>query len=460
MTSVDEPKPPSGLVAGKYRVTRLLGRGGMGTVWEGVYDHLGTRVAIKFIDAEHASSDDVRQRFVNEARAAARLRSKHVVQVYDQGVGDDGRPYIVMEFLGGEPLDDRLEREGRLPPQEMARIALHVCRALSKAHESGIVHRDLKPENIFLVHDEEDHTDIAKVVDFGIAKFTDKATAGSSSTRTGAVLGTPQFMSPEQARGLRSVDHRTDLWSVGVIVYRALVGELPFKGEAVGDLLVNICTAEVPVPSSIARDVPARFDEWARRALAREPGERFQSAAELYDALAEVCGADTRFGVAVASSRQAPVVVRETRAKAAVTASPMSTTPVPPVRSRRASAAVLGGLFVVVAGVAVAGARAVMHSGVEPSAEGLSPRASSLPPASATPLAASGSAPAVAPVVSAAPTPSSAPSAEHDETGTANAAPAAKRRPRAGAPPAEPRPSGGSEKPAHKPSRPPDLLGY
>src|SRR3954471_14976043 len=128
MTSVDEPKPPSGLVAGKYRVTRLLGRGGMGTVWEGVYDHLGTRVAIKFIDAEHASSDDVRQRFVNEARAAARLRSKHVVQVYDQGVGDDGRPYIVMEFLGGEPLDDRLEREGRLPPQEMARIALHVCR--------------------------------------------------------------------------------------------------------------------------------------------------------------------------------------------------------------------------------------------------------------------------------------------------------------------------------------------
>jgi len=186
MTSVEDPKPPSGLIAGKYCVTRLLGQGGMGTVWEGVHDQLGTRVAIKFIDAEHASSDDVRQRFVNEARAAARLRSKHVVQVYDQGVGDDGRPYIVMEFLDGEPLDHRLDREGRLPPQEIARIALHVCRALSKAHESGIVHRDLKPENIFLVHDEEDHTDIAKVVDFGIAKFTDKAASGSSSTRTSA----------------------------------------------------------------------------------------------------------------------------------------------------------------------------------------------------------------------------------------------------------------------------------
>jgi predicted Ser/Thr protein kinase len=457
MTSVDDPKPPSGLVAGKYRVTRLLGRGGMGTVWEGLYDHLGTRVAIKFIDAEHASSDDVRQRFVNEARAAARLRSKHVVQVYDQGVGDDGRPYIVMEFLGGEPLDDRLEREGRLPPREIARITLHVCRALSKAHESGIVHRDLKPENIFLVYDEEDHTDIAKVVDFGIAKFTDKAASGSSSTRTGAVLGTPQFMSPEQARGLRSVDHRTDLWSLGVIVYRALVGELPFKGEAVGDLLVNICTADAPVPSSIANDVPARFDEWIRRALAREPGDRFQSAPELCDALADVCGADTRFGVA-ASGRQAPVVVRETTARAAVTASPLSTTPVPAVRSRRPSVALLGGLFVVVVGAAVAGARAVMHSGIEPAAEARTPRASGLPPASATPLAASGALPLVAPVVSALPAPSAAASAEHE--GTSSAVPAAKRRPRAGAPPVEPKPSEPSEKKGHKPSRPPDLLGY
>src|SRR5690242_13474006 len=202
MTTAEDPKPPPGLVAGKYRLTRLLGRGGMGAVWEGVHEHLGTRVAVKFIDSEHAGSDDVRQRFVNEARAAARLRSKHVVQIYDQGVGDDGRPYIVMEFLAGEPLDSRLERQGRLSPEETARIVLHVCRALAKAHESGIVHRDLKPENVFLVHDDEDVTDVAKVVDFGIAKFTDPTSSGSSSTRTGAVLGTPQYMSPEQARGL------------------------------------------------------------------------------------------------------------------------------------------------------------------------------------------------------------------------------------------------------------------
>src|ERR1041384_6515628 len=135
---------PTKTVAGKYRLTRLLGKGGMGSVWEGVHESLGTRVAVKFIDTDYASSDEIRQRFVNEAKAAARLRSKHVVQVYDQGVGDDGRPYIVMEFLAGETLDDKLEREGKLPPRELARIALHVYRALAKAHESGIVHRDLK----------------------------------------------------------------------------------------------------------------------------------------------------------------------------------------------------------------------------------------------------------------------------------------------------------------------------
>src|SRR5438477_3778915 len=145
MSESEDLTPPPGLVAGKYRLTRLLGRGGMGTVWEGVHESLGTRVAVKFIDSEHAASDDIRHRFVNEAKAAARLRSKHVVQVYDQGVGDDGKPYIVMEFLEGEPLDRRLDRLGRLSIEETAKIVLHVCRALAKAHEARIVHRDLKP---------------------------------------------------------------------------------------------------------------------------------------------------------------------------------------------------------------------------------------------------------------------------------------------------------------------------
>jgi serine/threonine protein kinase len=452
MTEPEELEPPQGPIAGKYRLTRLLGRGGMGTVWEGVHEQLGTRVAVKFIDAEHAASEDVRQRFVNEARAAARLRSKHVVQVYDQGVGHDGRPYIVMEFLAGEPLDSRLDREGRLAPAEVARIVLHVSRALAKAHESGIVHRDLKPENVFLVHDDEDHTVVAKVVDFGIAKFTDPSGPGSSSTRTGAVLGTPQYMSPEQARGLRTVDHRTDLWSLGIIVYRAIVGELPFKGEAVGDLLVNICTSEPPLPSRLAPDVPAGFDAWVKRALAREPASRFQSAAELTDTFSALAGVDARLGVAP-SSREARVVVRESAAKPAVTASALSTTSVPTTRASRPKAVTLALLFVLVTGGVVFGARALLRPvGTVPAAERTAEPAR---PAASMEAAVVPAAPlpAVTPVVSAGPAPPNV-----REAAPVASAPAsgARRRPR-GAAPGETKPG---EKTPHPPHASGDLLGY
>jgi serine/threonine-protein kinase len=290
MTTASEADVPQELVAGKYRLVRLLGRGGMGSVWEGTHTSLGTRVAVKFIEAEYAGSAEARQRFENEARAAATLRSKHVVQVYDHGVTPAGNPFIVMEFLGGEPLDKRLDRVGRLPPQEVSRIIQHVCRALAKAHEAGIVHRDLKPENVFLVWDDDDSMDIAKVVDFGIAKFTDKSMGVSSSTRTGSVLGTPFYMSPEQARGLRSVDYRSDLWSVGVIAFRCITGRLPFEGEAIGDLLVKICTAPLPVPSQWAPGIPPGFDDWFVRALNRDPAGRFNTAPELAEALAVACG--------------------------------------------------------------------------------------------------------------------------------------------------------------------------
>ena len=297
-----DPPVPQGLVAGKFRLTRLLGRGGMGAVWEGTHATLGSRVAVKFIDAEYAESPEARSRFENEARAAARLRSKHVVEVYDHGVSEDGRPFIVMEFLDGEPLDKRLDRVGRLTPKDTAHIVLQVCRGLTKAHAAGIVHRDLKPENVFLVWDEEEGTDVAKVVDFGIAKFSDKSMGSSSATRTGSVLGTPHYMSPEQARGLRSVDSRSDLWSVAVIAYRCIVGALPFEGEAVGDLLVKLCTAPIPVPSQLAPDVPPSFDAWLERALNRDPTQRFESAAQLAESLSAVCGLSLRGQFAAAGS--------------------------------------------------------------------------------------------------------------------------------------------------------------
>jgi serine/threonine-protein kinase len=267
----------------------------MGTVWEGLHDTLGTRVAIKLIEMEHVQSPDSLRRFENEAHAAAKLQSKHVVEVYDHGVMNDGRAFIVMQYLQGEPLDRRLERLGRLAPRETARIILQVCRALSKAHAIGIVHRDLKPENIFLVWDEEDGADIVKVVDFGIAKFTERTTASEAAgTHTGSLLGTPFYMSPEQARGLRTVDHRSDIWSVGVITFRCMTGRLPFEGESVGDVLVKLCTGPIPTPSEVVPDLPPAFDAWMARVLNREPSERFATATELGEALARVCGVAVR----------------------------------------------------------------------------------------------------------------------------------------------------------------------
>jgi serine/threonine-protein kinase len=291
--STQTTSAPTALVAGKYRLTRLLGRGGMGSVWEGVHETLGTRVAVKLIEIEHVQSGDSRRRFENEARAAAKLQSKHVVEVYDYGVGPEGHPFIVMQYLAGEPLDKRLERLGRLSPLDTARIVLQICRALARAHSLGIIHRDLKPENVFLVRDDEDATELVKVVDFGIAKVVGGAPE-ESATRTGSVLGTPYYMSPEQARGLRSVDHRSDLWSVGVIAFRCMVGRLPFQGEAVGDVLVNLCTGPIPIPSEIVPNLPPGFDGWVARALSRLPSERYSSAHELGEALAVVCGLTQR----------------------------------------------------------------------------------------------------------------------------------------------------------------------
>jgi serine/threonine-protein kinase len=364
----ENAEAPRGLVAGKYRLSRLLGRGGMGSVWEAVHVTLGNRVAVKFIDVEHVDSPEARSRFENEARAAAKLRSKYVVEVYDHGVSDDGRPFIVMEYLDGEPLDRRLDRVGRLTGRETALILQQVCRALSKAHAAGIVHRDLKPENVFLVWDDEDGADVAKVVDFGIAKFTDASLSPSSATRTGSVLGTPYYMSPEQARGLRSVDSRADIWSLGVIAYRCIVGGLPFEGEGVGDLLVKLCTADIPVPSAIFPGVPPGFDSFVQRALERDPERRFQSVRDFSDSLGAICGLSGRgayvtgetpqvsgWGSADASGPNGVVQVAEVATvrelPAVVTGAPLTQTPAP--RSvkppRRSSTRLLGGLAAVVA---------------------------------------------------------------------------------------------------------------
>ncbi|HTV22490.1 MAG TPA: serine/threonine-protein kinase, partial [Polyangiaceae bacterium] len=265
------------ILGGKYRLVNRLGTGGMGSVWRAEHLTLSSPVALKLIEPTTARESDAVHRFLREARTAAALRSPHVVQILDYGVDGDS-PYIVMELLDGESLAERLERLGRLSATETARIIQHISRALGRAHEAGIVHRDLKPENVFIV--ENDDEEVAKVLDFGIVK-TDPNTFGTANsgaaTRTGTLLGTPYFMSPEQAEGAKSVDFRADIWALGVIAYRCLLGKLPFTGESVGRLILEICSRPLPVPSHRG-PVPDGFDDWFARTCAREPNARFESA--------------------------------------------------------------------------------------------------------------------------------------------------------------------------------------
>jgi serine/threonine-protein kinase len=269
------------VIAGRFRLVQALGRGGMGEVWLAHHTALDTPCAVKFIHAHVAAVAETRARFEREAKVIAQMRSPHVVQVLDYGECD-GMPYIAMEYLEGEDLGRRLKRLGRLSPIDTYVVLAQVARALSKAHAAGLVHRDLKPENIFLVQDDEQ--ELVKILDFGIAKSS-VHTIAHGSTATGALLGTPSYMSPEQAQGTKAVDWRSDLWSLGVVAFRCITGRLPFVSDALGDLLVQIIVNQLPIPSQVAPDIPPRFDAWWQRAAARDPAQRFQSAKELIDAL-------------------------------------------------------------------------------------------------------------------------------------------------------------------------------
>jgi serine/threonine-protein kinase len=385
-------------VAGKYEVLDLIGRGGMGSVWQGRHTTLGTHVAIKFVDAEHAQSHEARSRFVTEARAAASIQSKHAIQIFDHGVTDDGRPFIVMELLSGEPLDRRLERVGRLSLVDTAKILGQVCRAVQRAHDAGIVHRDLKPENIFLVRSPDDDEEIAKVLDFGIAKImaAPGVQGATSSTKTGAVLGTPYYMSPEQARGLRNIDHRTDLWSLGVIAYRCTTGVLPFEGESVGDLLVNICTATVPAPSASNVMLSREFDAWFFRAMEREPQRRFARASELSSSLSLAAGLSAGGTSASRDEAQlAPPVARVATGAmpaAGISAAAFTRSAPAPHRPRRAifigSAAVVGAILGVVGVVKLIVPPRASSGAEADSAPAIAPTRDPPPPVSAAAVAA------------------------------------------------------------------------
>jgi serine/threonine-protein kinase len=287
------------VIAEKYELEREVGRGAMGTVWSAFHRTLGQRVAIKLIAPEHVDSPEARRRFSVEAKAAARLRSRHVVQVQDDGETPAGTPYIVMEYLEGETLEQRLARSSPLPLPEAVRIASHVGRALARAHAQGVVHRDLKSGNIFIAHsDDDEHGWIAKVLDFGVAKFSEMHDA--SGTKTGTIVGTPLFMSPEQVRGASRVDQRADLYSLGIVFFNMVTGRFAFNGPSYSDVLVAICTEPLPDIGELAPGLPEPLRVWFRRSCARAPEDRFQSADEMVEALQEAAGSAGRppqFGI-------------------------------------------------------------------------------------------------------------------------------------------------------------------
>jgi serine/threonine protein kinase len=276
------------VVAQRYVVLEQLGSGGMGAVYLGRHVSLGQKVAIKFIHPELSQSEEVRRRFDTEAKAAAAIKSRYAVSVIDHGVAESGQPFIVMEYLEGQSLEQAMRERGRLPFAEVTEIVVQVARALEQAHAAGIVHRDLKPDNIFLAKDAEAGRFgwIVKVLDFGIAKVVHDENVGSvGTTKTGMVLGTPLFMSPEALTASAPVSPASDIWSLGACAFAAACGRVPFEGEAIGDVVLKVCAAPMPVPSQYAPELPRAFDAWFAKACARDLRQRFRRVGEMADAL-------------------------------------------------------------------------------------------------------------------------------------------------------------------------------
>ena len=264
------------IVGGRYRLERPLATGGMGAIWVARHVELDVDVALKFVAVPEGEEARARERFRHEARAAARLSSEHVVRVHDFGF-DEGSPYLAMELLRGEDLLDHLEREAPIAPERAAELIRQVCKGLDVAHEAGIVHRDLKPSNLFLTRRGTDET--LKILDFGVAKQHTPEKTGAT-TSVGVLLGSPPYMSPEQARA-RPVDHRTDLWALGAIAFEMLTGKRLFEGGSLTDTVAKICSDPIPRASEVRPELGSALDSFFERALERRPDRRFQSAAEL-----------------------------------------------------------------------------------------------------------------------------------------------------------------------------------
>ena len=269
--------------ADKYKIVRVLGEGAMGAVYEAENVRIRRRVALKILHPQIAQKADTLRRFEREAQAAGRIGSKHIIEVLDLGELPDGARFMVMEFLDGTTLDQRIRSKGRLTPEDAAPIIAQLLEGLGAAHEAGIIHRDLKPANIYLTTS-RGVPDFVKILDFGVSKFN-VLNDEMSMTSTGAVLGTPYYMSPEQAKGSRQVDPRSDLYAVGVILYECITGQVPFSAETFNELIFRIVLESPPPVESFVPNLDPAFTAIIHKAMAREANERFQSAAEFRSAV-------------------------------------------------------------------------------------------------------------------------------------------------------------------------------
>ena len=282
---------------GAYRVLRKLGEGGMGTVYLAEHALLGRQAAIKVLLPALSSNQEIVQRFFNEARAVTQIADAGIVQVFDFGRHTDGSAFIVMELLEGEPVDHRLARIGRFSLIDTLRLIKMICRSLGAAHAKGIVHRDLKPENLFIVGDPAvTGGERPKILDFGIAKLS-RDEPGALKTRTGMLMGTPVYMSPEQCRGAGDIDHRSDIYSIACVLVTMLTGRPPFAGEASGDLIVAHLREAPPLLASMVPGIPPALDHLVQRCLAKAPSDRFASMIEVVAALDAVEAALYHAGV-------------------------------------------------------------------------------------------------------------------------------------------------------------------
>jgi serine/threonine-protein kinase len=277
---------PGELLAGKYLVERVIGQGGMGVVVLAHHIQLDEKVALKLLLPKGVENPDALGRFMREARAAAKVKGEHVARVSDVGQLENGVPYIVMEYLEGNDLAHWLQTRGALPMQQAVDFVLQVCDALANAHSVGIVHRDLKPANLFCVQRSDGELSI-KVLDFGISKITTPGAPGHDMTRTTTLMGSPRYMSPEQMHMTKNVDARTDIWSLGVILFELLTGRPPFDAEAVTQLAIRIVNEPAPPLRSLRADAPAALEQVIATCLEKDRGRRYQTVGDLAVALLE-----------------------------------------------------------------------------------------------------------------------------------------------------------------------------